>query len=249
MSKEQKKAQRGANKGRRFGKVRDELDLCWRVANGAVCEYGAEQCRFTHDIPAYLVAKQQDIRVPDVSEISDESPFAPDFTKLAKPHPDHPSIDLNTICPIFAETGDCRYGFKCRFLGGHVKIDENTGLTLVKDEEKKARTAVSSHEVNFVGADIQKQLRSKKYPFPISDAYLREVQEQNEAEAKPKPKPDANAVVLAEPEQDMDVDTAVPEKPVETSTSTVEDIIEKRTGEPSTAATSMLKGAETFYLI
>jgi tRNA-dihydrouridine synthase 3 len=42
FSKEQKKAQRGANKGRRFGKVRDELELCWRVANGATCEHGAE---------------------------------------------------------------------------------------------------------------------------------------------------------------------------------------------------------------
>jgi tRNA-dihydrouridine synthase 3 len=42
MSKEQKKAHRGQNKGRKFGKVRDELDLCWRVANGSTCEFGAE---------------------------------------------------------------------------------------------------------------------------------------------------------------------------------------------------------------
>jgi tRNA-dihydrouridine synthase 3 len=42
LSKEQKKAQRGANKGRRFGKVRDDLDLCWRIAVGAVCEFGEE---------------------------------------------------------------------------------------------------------------------------------------------------------------------------------------------------------------
>ena len=42
FTKEQKKAQRGANKGRKFGKVRDELDLCWRIANGSVCEFGAE---------------------------------------------------------------------------------------------------------------------------------------------------------------------------------------------------------------
>jgi len=40
MSKEQKKAQRGQNKARKFGKVRDELDLCWKVANGVDCEFG-----------------------------------------------------------------------------------------------------------------------------------------------------------------------------------------------------------------
>lgn len=42
MSKEQKRARQGANKGRKFGKVRDELDLCWRLANGATCEFGDE---------------------------------------------------------------------------------------------------------------------------------------------------------------------------------------------------------------
>lgn len=39
MSKEEKKATRGANKGRRFGKTRDEVDLCWKIANGSECEY------------------------------------------------------------------------------------------------------------------------------------------------------------------------------------------------------------------
>jgi len=42
MTKEQKKAQRGQNKARKFGKVRDEFDLCWKIANGSVCEFGDE---------------------------------------------------------------------------------------------------------------------------------------------------------------------------------------------------------------
>lgn len=42
LTKQQKKTYRGANKGRRFGKVRDELELCWRVANGTICEHGSE---------------------------------------------------------------------------------------------------------------------------------------------------------------------------------------------------------------
>jgi hypothetical protein len=42
LSKEEKKAQRGANKGRRFGKIRDELELCWRIADGSICEFGDE---------------------------------------------------------------------------------------------------------------------------------------------------------------------------------------------------------------
>lgn len=42
LSKEEKKAKRGANKGRRFQKVRDEVELCWKIANGKECEFGSE---------------------------------------------------------------------------------------------------------------------------------------------------------------------------------------------------------------
>lgn len=41
-SKAEKKAQRGANKGRRFGKIRDEVEVCWKVAVGQICEFGDE---------------------------------------------------------------------------------------------------------------------------------------------------------------------------------------------------------------
>lgn len=40
MTKEEKKATRGANKGRRFVKARDEIDLCWKIANDTECEHG-----------------------------------------------------------------------------------------------------------------------------------------------------------------------------------------------------------------
>lgn len=41
-TKAQKKEKRGANKGRKFGKVHDQLELCWRIANGKICEHGDE---------------------------------------------------------------------------------------------------------------------------------------------------------------------------------------------------------------
>ena len=39
-TKEEKKNKRGANKGRRFQKVRDDLELCWKIARGNPCEFG-----------------------------------------------------------------------------------------------------------------------------------------------------------------------------------------------------------------
>ncbi|KDR71559.1 hypothetical protein GALMADRAFT_791101 [Galerina marginata CBS 339.88] len=204
MTKEQKKARQGQNKARKFGKVRDELDLCWKIANGSTCEYGSE-CRFTHDIGAYLAAKTQDIHIPELSEIPTIPPFTPDLDSLRKAHPDYPTLDLNTICPVFAETGECRYGFKCRFLGGHILISDSGELSLAGDEDKKARAVLTAQEVNFVGPDVQRMLRSKKYPFPVADEYLRQLALENgEITNKPKPVPSANSFVIAEPEQDMD---------------------------------------------
>uniref|UniRef100_A0A8H7XP70 tRNA-dihydrouridine(47) synthase [NAD(P)(+)] n=1 Tax=Psilocybe cubensis TaxID=181762 RepID=A0A8H7XP70_PSICU len=204
MTKEQKKARQGQNKARKFGKVKDELTLCWKVANG---------CRNTHDITSYLAAKPPDLRIPETSGFSEEPPYAPDAGSLRKIHPAYPSLDLNTVCPIFAETGECGYGFKCRFLGGHIRISEESGeLSLVTDEDKKAQAAVTAKELNFVETDVQKALRSRKYPLPISDAYLRQLAlENNEQNPKSKPVPDSNSVIIGEPEQDMeDVEMTAP---------------------------------------
>ncbi|SJL01662.1 probable tRNA-dihydrouridine(47) synthase [NAD(P)(+)] [Armillaria ostoyae] len=188
MSKEEKKAQRGQNKGRRFGKVRDEFDLCWKIANGAVCEHGTE-CRFNHDIPSYLAAKPRDIRLPQATEISANSPFIPETP------PD--TLSDASICPVFAELGECRYGFKCRFLGSHARTNQDGSLSLVTDEVKVANAAVSAKEVNFVGSEAQKLLRSKKYQFPIADAYMKE---QKFTEDAPK-KSEKASTTIPEPEQ------------------------------------------------
>ena len=66
------------------------------------------RCRFTHDIPAYLAAKAHDLHIPQLSQFSDSPPFAPDPATLAHFHPVNPSIDPNTVCPLFAATGECR---------------------------------------------------------------------------------------------------------------------------------------------
>jgi len=129
---------------------------------------------------------------------------------------------------VFAETGECKYGFKCRFLGGHVRISDSGELSLVGDDDKKVRAALTAQEVNFIGADVQRQLRSRKYPLPISDSYLKQLAAENaeaDGNGKPKPVPAANSLIIGEPEQELeDVEMAPPQPKVE-------QIIEKRTGD------------------
>jgi hypothetical protein len=59
-------------------------------------------------------------------------------------------------------------------MGGHATEDAEGNVKLVRDEEKKARAVSMSEELNFVGGDIQKQLRSKKvYFFPSNPVSLK----------------------------------------------------------------------------
>lgn len=75
------------------------------------------------------------------------------------------SLDSTTICPVHSEMGECKHGFKCRFLGAHAKTAENGSsdqLSLVVDGEKVAHAAVSAVELNFVDPNVRKQLRTRK---------------------------------------------------------------------------------------
>ncbi|KAJ7168917.1 zinc finger dihydrouridine synthase [Mycena filopes] len=226
-TKAQKKAQSGMNKGRRFGKVRDETDLCYRVASGGICDFG-DQCRNNHDLAAYLVEKPADLRLPLPDEVQ-SMPLPGAEAMDVDAAVDAPKHD--TICPVFAETGDCRFGFRCRFLGGHVRQNDAGVAELVKDEEKMAYAALASGESNRITNDAQKMLRSKKYPFPIATAYQKEIEATDTANNNPKPEP--AAVVFSEPDQDQEMGDGVaaglpPPPPPQSS---VDAIVEKRTGD------------------
>ncbi|KAF9075322.1 zinc finger dihydrouridine synthase [Rhodocollybia butyracea] len=205
-SREEKKARQGQNKNRRFGKVRDELDICFKIAAGTICEFGAE-CKYNHNVSTYLAEKPPDLRVPSIGELVDGEA---DSTPLR--------------CPVFDEFGECKYGFKCRYLSAHVRKtlaeDGSETLSLIVDEEKKAQAAVSAKEVNYIGAETQKLLRTKKYLFPVTDSYIRELQEADKREQERELErkrlkeekerellegPD-NVVVMQEPDQNLNAE-------------------------------------------
>ncbi|KAJ7830331.1 zinc finger dihydrouridine synthase [Mycena olivaceomarginata] len=228
LTKAQKKAQSGSNKGRRFGKVRDELDLCYQVAAGGMCNFG-DQCRNNHDIGAYFAAKPADLTFPTPEEV--KTMPLPGASAMEVDG----ATDPKTTCPLFAELGECRYGFRCRFLGAHLRNNDTGTPELVKNEERMAYAATACVEANRLSNHAQKLLRTKKYPFPVATAYQKEVETADAANAKPKPKPvvSENAVVVSEPDQDMDsvvIAGSAPAEPAPPPPST-DEIVEKRTGD------------------
>lgn len=121
------------------------------------------RCRNTHDLQAYLEQKPQDIRFPrEVDSI------IPRLISKDAPLPQNsepglaPSIDPEAYCSVFNEKGECRHGFKCRFLGNHVKKSDSGELGLVVDQEKVARRSIETSELNYLSPETLKLLRTKK---------------------------------------------------------------------------------------
>ncbi|KAG8724870.1 tRNA-dihydrouridine synthase 3, partial [Ceratobasidium sp. 395] len=184
LAKEKKKEQRGANKARKFARVQDEVVLCHGASRGEGCIDG-DRCRFSHDIPHYLESKPADIAFPPPGALLTAEPFiAPhNPTPLVD---SQPNLDAAARCPNFACSGKCQSGFKCRFLGSHVRTQKTehgeVDFELVKDEERFERVKGDIQELNYPSPGLQKRLRTHKFPTPIADAYLDELSRLTNAE-------------------------------------------------------------------
>ncbi|AEY97060.1 FAER070Cp [Eremothecium gossypii FDAG1] len=139
--KKSKKA-RGQNKNRDNRQAKEEHQLCPRLAQGNAdaCAFGA-QCRYLHDVRTYLEHKTAEIECPQF-----------------------------TGCPVFAATGRCPMGFKCRFLSSHCNMETLELATTPEDERAKLWSA--NHEVNHIASDRKLDLVKRRAPFPRSEHVL-----------------------------------------------------------------------------
>lgn len=119
------------------------------------------RCRNTHDIDAYLAAKPKDIHFPSLTDLTTVLPFV-HIADTEMVDAGCPSLDNSTVCPVFIVRGECNHGFKCRFLGNHVCKDESGRWKVTQNEDRQALAAVTEQELNFIGPDSLKQVRSKK---------------------------------------------------------------------------------------
>ena len=117
-----------------------------------------------------LSAKPRDIKFPAPSDLSIQPPFVFPGDEEAKNVANQAtgvgsSLDPTTVCSVHSEIEKCKYGFKCRFLGAHVKVagdDFSDELSFVVDGDMVARAAVSAAELNFIDPDVRKQVCTRK---------------------------------------------------------------------------------------
>jgi len=228
-----KKRARGQNKNRQFARTDDEVPLCTQLARGAcsfgdayVCTMHAHaSCRFGHDLAAYLTHKPRDIHtVPAHSgllgaardaylallweqAVAAETPAPPPELQDPIQH----SLDFSTYCAYFAQRGACPAGWKCRFLGAHVRRvgpsravtpEANgtlgTGLELATDDARVAAwrardtsapgaAARDSDELNWLEPHASRALRTRKYTYDKTPAILDALRAETQALSKLPP--------------------------------------------------------------
>lgn len=150
-----KEKSRGQNTHRDYGFSKDEVGLCQSRANcpefaPLECRFG-HGCRFEHDLRKYLKDwKRQDLTT------------------------------LDGICPVWRAKGKCTVGWKCRFVGSHMKesdtADGRKELVLVEELRGHALEKIEddlndSGILNVVPTQAKTDLMKRKFPTPKSDEY------------------------------------------------------------------------------
>ncbi|KAG8947230.1 tRNA-dihydrouridine synthase 3 [Tulasnella sp. 419] len=183
LAREEGKKKRGMNTNRKFALMKDDVQLCWKAAVGEQCPL-QEKCYYSHEVSKYLETKPRDIHFPSPSALSSDPPFVLSSGSKSDGLGIN-SIDPTASCPVYLRTGVCPQGFKCRFLGNHIKRDDDSidepGWKLIMDESLAAG-AKEDCEGNNIGISVIKQVRTRKYPTPLADRYIAETQQDKEVQ-------------------------------------------------------------------
>jgi tRNA-dihydrouridine synthase 3 len=109
-----------------------------------------------------------DIYFPKSDELSISEPFVlhqHEAAEVEEGQDIEQSLNPSTTCPEYSETGKCREGLKCRFLGAHAKavsIDGSKTIQVLEDLEKSAAVKDKITELNPVRPGLLKSLRTRQ---------------------------------------------------------------------------------------
>lgn len=112
--------------------------------------------------------------------------------------------DIGEVCPIFEVSGVCHFGAACRFHSAHTTADfmQRNGLDLKFSDSNESfqtsRDATSSATL-LLEKNVKKLLRTKSYPFPESEKWLRNFKREQEFNVSSAMGDNALSTTLAPP--------------------------------------------------
>ena len=143
------KKNRGQNTARKFGSSRDEVGLCSSRANSneftpEQCQFG-DKCRYEHDLRKYL----KDWKREDLTT-------------------------FGGVCPLSSANGRCDAGWKCRFVGSHMKeVEHDDGKKeLVLVDTGNVNGQAQKQTTNNITSEHKTSLQKKKFQTPKADKYV-----------------------------------------------------------------------------
>ncbi|GMK59212.1 hypothetical protein CspeluHIS016_0702270 [Cutaneotrichosporon spelunceum] len=156
------------------------------------CPFG-DRCKYAHSWDAYFAVKPVDIHYSKAA-LSEEAPYAPTTERVPGGEDAIGNkIDLATTCPVYAELGYCTFGWRCRFLGGHVRRAEGEesltrvgGWELLGFPDMEGSREGRNAEVNWPKIDVLYSLQKSKYDYGFSPKYLAVVEPNKTFGRKPK---------------------------------------------------------------
>lgn len=189
------------------------IRICRQWETTGECARG-DDCKFQHSYAGYFEVKPHDVHY-EKGNLVDEPPFR----KWSEPVSGGDdavgkTVDLATQCPVYSDLGYCPYGWRCRYLGGHIRRAEGEGadsLTRIGAWELVGKPAQredqegKNDEINWPKQGVLTQLKknqvsaqwrwtplTRQYDWPFSVKYLHRI-EPDKAFSLVMPKGDSRA--------------------------------------------------------
>lgn len=129
----------------------------------------SDRCKYVHSWDAYFAVKPVDIHC-ERGALAEEAPFVASGERVVGGEDAiGKTVDLATTCPVYAELGYCTFGWRCRFLGGHIKRSEGEqslthvgGWELLGFPDMEGSREGRNREVNWAKVEVLHSLQKSK---------------------------------------------------------------------------------------
>lgn len=151
--------------------------MCNNFEKTGTCDH--PQCKYEHKWDNYFNVKPKDIHFEVSAKLSAEPPFVAATDAAAEQAEDAlgKTVDFTTECPVYKDLGYCTFGWRCRFLGGHIRRAEGDapdsatrvgqwellGLPAADGESKEGK----NDEINWPKPDVVNALRKNKVGYGV----------------------------------------------------------------------------------
>ena len=149
------------------GRPEASTKICFEYIRDGKCrDHDNNRCRFSHDLPAYMATRPDDIQT------------------------------LDGVCPLFENFGYCKFGAMCRLGKGHIDPITGTNIVKPRkkdgDDNSNKMTTLEDQSA-LLPIDARRKLRKRRYVFQYEIRKNQQKHEQQEHGCKPVPIPTTSA--------------------------------------------------------